>query len=49
MKKERTVGEEISLEDLQQGSYMDGTTRNMIGNIGIGWTETRRDGREQNS
>jgi len=29
------IREEFSLENSQQESYMDGMTRNMIGNIGI--------------
>jgi len=33
------IREKISLENSQQKSYMDGMTRNMIGNIGIEWRE----------
>jgi len=40
------IGEKYSLEDLQQGSYMGGTTRSITGNIGIEWKETEENGRE---
>jgi len=33
------IREKFSLENSQQKSYMDGMTRNMIGNIGIEWRE----------
>ena len=42
------VGEECPLEDLQQESYMDGTTRDMTENIGIEQKETGENKREQN-
>ena len=41
------IGEECSLEDSQQESYMGGTTRSMTGNIGIEWKETGENRREQ--
>jgi len=33
------IREKFFLENSQQESYMDGMTRNMIGNIGIEWRE----------
>jgi len=46
MKKGMNIGEESSLEDSQQESYMDGMTRDMIGNIGIEWRKIGENERE---
>jgi len=40
------IREEFSLENSQQESYMDGMTRNIIGNIGIEWREIGEDGKK---
>ena len=46
MKKGMNIGEKSSLEYSQQESYMDGMTRDMIGNIGIEWRKIGENRRE---
>ena len=46
MKKGINIGEKSSLEDSQQESYMNGMTRDTIGNIRIEQRKISENGRE---
>ena len=45
-KKRMNIREESSLENSQQEGYIDGITKDMIGNIGIKWRKISKNERE---
>ena len=45
-KKRMNIREESSLENSQQEGYIDGITKDIIGNIGIKWRKISKNERE---